>query len=78
MQAVFLFVCFLSGGWGVLSTSASVLGCSDLRVLPVFPIREAVVLPENLTLRDLRKCVDFVVGRIELCPSVFLPAGPET
>lgn len=44
-----------------------------LRVLPVFPIRDTVVLPENLVLRDLRKAVDFVVVRIE-----FLSAGPET
>lgn len=43
-----------------------------LRVLPVFPIRDTVVLSENLVLRNLRKAVDFVI-RIE-----FLPAGPET
>lgn len=30
-----------------------------LRVLPVFPIRDTVVLPENLVLRDPRKAIDF-------------------
>lgn len=67
----FYFFIFLSGAcfpsvflsWDVLI----------LRVLPVFPIRDTVVLPENLVLRDLRKAVDFVVVRIE-----FLSAGPET